>query len=329
MNTKLLIAFALIALVVADKDTFIFNQFQKFIKEHNKKYTNIDEYMARYNTFKKNYEKLETMTISPDSKVSHSVGLNKFADLSFEEFRRTYLNAKISPVHLQRTSKPTFLTYLADVPESFDWRDKKAVGPVKDQGRCGSCFAFSAVGNLEGLHAIKTGEFVQYSEQQLVDCDKLDMDCLGGFVENAFEYIKKAGGIELQVDYPYTAVGGTCSFVAEKAALKITGFEVKNDMNEEEMKAYLVNTGPLAIFINANPLIFYSTGIIYADSSECNPEDLNHFVVLVGYGIENGKDFWIIKNSWGEEWGEDGYFRITRNRGTCGVNKHVSTAKLE
>jgi cathepsin F len=329
MNTKLIIAFALIALVVADKDTFIFNQFQKFMKEHNKKYTNIDEYMARYNTFKKNYEKLETMTISSDSKVSHSVGLTKFADISTQEFRRTYLNLKISPVHLQRTSKPTFLTYLADVPESFDWREKKVVGPVKDQGQCGSCWAFCTVGNLEGLHAIKTGEFVQYAEQQLVDCDKKDDGCQGGLMENAFEYIKEAGGIELEDEYPYTAQDGTCSFVAKKAALKITGFEVKNDMNEEEMKAYLVSTGPLAIAINADPLQFYDGGIVDADESECDPEGLNHGVTLVGYGTENGNDFWIIKNSWSEGWGESGYFRMARNKRTCGVNKYVSTAKLE
>jgi C1A family cysteine protease len=300
------------------------------MKEQDKKYTNINEFMARYNTFKSNYEKLEAMTISSDSKVSHSVEMNKFSDMSFQEFRRTYLNLKISPVDIQKHSGKSFLTYLADPPApAFDWREKKVVGPVKDQGNCGSCWAFSTVGNLEGLHAIKTGDLVQYAEQQLVDCDKADDGCNGGLMENAFAYIKEAGGIELQSDYKYKARDGQCKFDVKKAALKVTGFDVKADMNEEEMKALLVQTGPLAIALNADPLMFYSGGIVDASAEECDPEGLNHGVTLVGYGTENGQDFWIVKNSWSASWGEDGYFRMARGKGTCGINKYVSTAKLE
>jgi cathepsin F len=329
MNTKILIALALIAFVAADKDTYIFGQFQKFMKEHNKKYSNINEYMARYNTFKSNYEKLEAMTINSDSTVSHTVGINKFSDMTFQEFRTAYLNLRISPVDIQKHSGKSFLTYLQDSPASFDWRDKKVVGPVKDQGSCGSCWAFSTVGNLEGLHAIKTGELVQYAEQQLVDCDMVDEGCNGGLMENAFEYIKEAGGIELQADYVYHARKGKCKFDAKKSALKVTGFEVKADIDENEMKDMLVQTGPLAIALNADPLMFYAGGIVDADEAECDPESLNHGVTLVGYGTENGKDFWLVKNSWSASWGEDGYFRIARGKKTCGINKYVSTAKLE
>src|SRR5690606_1515605 len=108
-----------------------------------------------------------------------------------------------------------------DSPASWDWRDKDAVGPVKNQGSCGSCWAFSTVGNLEGLYYIKTGKFRQFSEQQLVDCDKVDEGCNGGLMENAFEYIKKTGGIESEEDYPYKARRNTCQWDIKKAILKV------------------------------------------------------------------------------------------------------------
>jgi cathepsin F len=329
MNTKLLITIALVCLVAADKETYIWQQFQKFLKENNKEYPTIGEYFARFMTFKENYEKIESMTLDPDSGISHRLGVTKYMDMTPEEFKRVYLTLKISPSNLTNLDHQ-FLSYRADAaPDALDWREKGAVGKVKDQGSCGSCWAFSTVGNLEGLHAIKTGQMVQYSEQQLVDCDKVDEGCNGGLMENAFNYLKEAGGIELGTDYPYHARGEKCQFNKDKVVLKVTGDVVKNEMDEGEMKEMLFSTGPLAIALNADTLQFYDGGVIDASTDDCDPQGLNHGVTLVGYGSENGKDFWIVKNSWGTNWGEKGYFRMTRGKGTCGINRYVSTATIE
>jgi cathepsin F len=328
MKAKILITLALICLVAADKDSYIYQQFTEFLAVSGKQYPTITEYMTRYNIFKKNYEKVEAMTISQDSSKTLRLGITKYMDMTPTEFRRIYLNLKISPSDLKNSGKD-FLNYLGDVPNTLDWREKGAVGSVKDQGNCGSCWAFSTIGNLEGLSSIKTGKLVQYSEQQLVDCDTVDEGCNGGLMENAFKYIKEAGGIELQKDYPYHGRRESCHFNDKKVALKVSGFVIKNDLDEKEMMAMLANTGPLAIAINADPLQFYDGGIVDVSDAECDPDGLNHGVTLVGYGEENDQEYWIVKNSWGKNWGEDGYFRIAKGKKTCGVNKYISTATLE
>lgn len=311
-----------------EKESYIFARFQEFLKKENKKYSTVEEYMARFKVFESNYLKLESFSINPSTKRKHSVALNKFADMTPQEFRRTYLNLDIKLVDVLRAQSEN-LRFTEAAPASFDWRDQGAVGPVKDQGACGSCWAFSTVGNLEGLNYIKNKQLVQFSEQQLVDCDKVDSGCNGGLMENAYNYLKSAGGIMKQADYKYTGRDGTCKFVKSKAALQVTGFTFAASQDEEEIKSFLASTGPLAIALNADPLQFYDGGIIDADASECDPQGLNHGVTLVGYGSENGTDYWVVKNSWGTGWGENGYFRISRGKGTCGVNTYVVSANLQ
>jgi len=269
------------------------------------------------------------MTVDPSTKSSFEHGITKYSDMTTQEFRQKFLNLRITPAHLHNRNED-FLKILigGNAPDAFDWREKNAVGPIKDQGQCGSCWAFSTVGNLEGLHAIKTGKIAQYAEQQLVDCDSTDSGCEGGLMENAFEYIKSAGGIELQKDYPYTAEDDTCAFDVKKAVLQVKDKIVKTNMDEKEMKEFLFSNGPLAIALNADPLQDYNSGIIDADADECDPTALDHGVTLVGYGNENGKDYWIVKNSWGADWGEKGYFRMARGKGTCGINTYVTSAIL-
>jgi C1A family cysteine protease len=215
-----------------------------------------------------------------------------------------------------------------DLPESLDWRAKGAVAHVKDQGQCGSCWAFSAVANIEGVNAIKTGKMVTLSEQQLVDCDHNgDQGCNGGLMDQAFQYLVNAGGIESDSDYKYTARDGSCKFSKAKVAVKLSGFE-DISQNEEQIAAALNAHGPLSIAVNANPFQFYSGGVLEVDEESCDPQALDHGVTLVGYGSEDGKDYWIIKNSWGAGWGEEGYIRLVRGVGACGMNTNVSTAKL-
>ncbi len=309
-----------------EKESYIFARFQEFLKKENKKYSTAEEYLARFKIFESNYLKLESFSINVDRK--HSVGINKFADMTPQEFRRTYLNLNIKLVDVLKAQSEQ-LTFAEEAPEAHDWRSTGAVGPVKDQGSCGSCWAFSTVGNLEGLNYLKTKQFVQYSEQQLVDCDKNDSGCNGGLMENAYDYLISAGGIEKQADYKYTGRDGSCKFVKTKAALQVVGHVSAASQDENEVKSFLYSTGPLAIALNADPLQFYNGGIIDADANDCDPQGLNHGVTLVGYGSENGTDYWIVKNSWGSGWGEDGYFRMARGKGTCGINTYVVSAKLQ
>ena len=191
----------------------------------------------------------------------------------------------------------------------------------------------ATVANLEGLYAKEKGVIKTFSEQMLVDCDNLDSGCNGGLEEEAYTWIKKNGGIMFDSDYPYTGRKGTCKSVASKYAdFKVTGFKklgssssVYSCADEEEMKEFLYENGPLSVALNAGPLQTYVSGIVDKSSSQCKASEIDHAVLLVGYGSAS-VDYWIIKNSWGKNWGESGYFRIRRGKGTCGVNCYVLSA---
>lgn len=332
MKMYLKVILALIAILAVkafepghEKESYIFAKFQAFLKEHNKKYNTIEEYMARFKIFKTNYEKMEALTVDPQRQSTHTVGITKFFDMTPQEFRNTYLNLKISLLDQLKAQSTPLEVNGEPVPESFDWREKGAVNDVKDQGSCGSCWAFSTVANLEGIYYIKNNKTVSLSEQQLVDCDKKDSGCNGGLMEYALAFTKEKG-LGLSKDYPYKAKGGSCKNV--KSALNVTGFHFAPSQNEDEIKEMLTKTGPLSIAINADPLQFYDSGIIDADASECDPQGLNHGVAIVGYGVENGKAYWIIRNSWGKNWGEKGYVRFALGKGVCGVNTYVITGEL-
>jgi len=260
------------------------------------------------------------------------MGVTQFFDLSSEEFAQRYLNLNMSHLtQLKAKNAENVLQVPSEAaPEAFDWRVKGAVTGVKNQGMCGSCWAFSAMGNIEAIYQIKTGKSQRFSEQQLVDCDKVDEGCNGGLMENAYAYLKEAGGINSEDDYPYKGSQKTCSYDATKSVAKVTGFNFAGTESEEDIKGILATTGPLAIAINATPLQFYFWGIFNPwFEFICSPNSLNHGVLLVGYGVEGTTQYWIVKNSWGSSWGEKGYFRIIGGKGACGLNKYVISATLE
>ena len=231
--------------------------------------------------------------------------------------------------------EPTFIQETNAAPSSWDWREHGRVCSVKDQGSCGSCWAFSTMANLEGLYAAKKGECKHFSEQQLVDCDNTDSGCNGGLMEYAFTYLKKIGCINLEEDYPYTGRKGTCKTNYDKCIdMTVTGYKklgssysTWSPVDEGEVKEFLYETGPLAIALNADPLQNYVSGILDKTSAQCPTSGINHAVLLVGYGTAE-TDYWIVKNSWGKNWGESGYFRIRRGNGTCGVNCYITTATV-
>ncbi|KAJ6720216.1 CYSTEINE PROTEASE FAMILY C1-RELATED [Salix viminalis] len=257
-------------------------------------------------------------------------------DLTEEEFERIYtgvLGGGTVPVEKGSVS---FMD-ASGLPGSFDWREKGAVTDVKMQGSCGSCWAFSATGSVEGANFIATGKLLNLSEQQLVDCDRVcdktdkascDDGCGGGLMTNAYRYLIEAGGLQEESSYPYAGKRGECKFDPEKIAVKVANF-TNIAVDENQIAANLVHHGPLAIGLNAIFMQTYIGGV--SCPLICGKKWLNHGVLLVGYGARGYsilrfgyKPYWIIKNSWGKHWGEKGYYRLCRGHGTCGMNQMVS-----
>jgi len=216
---------------------------------------------------------------------------------------------------------------LRTVPSTWDWRARGSVSYVRNQGVCGACWAFSVVANIEGLYYNKHKQMKILSEQELLDCNTNNSGCSGGTLPIAFSYVKAAGGIALRNTYPYVGRQTGCRVVSEEKFGTIKGF-VSPGMNEEDIKNMLYSKGPLSAAINSKPLYFYRGGVYSPTEAECNPYGVNHGVVIVGYGTQDGVDYWIIKNSWGPNWGEKGFFRIRRGTGACGINRMVYSGVL-
>ena len=324
---KILILFSILSLTLSlrqglKEEKNLFRFFQHYVKKYEKKYSSVEEYMARFNIFKSNLKKF-------NQNSSFKQGITQFSDMTPNEFRRIYLNLKINVLNTLKFGKPNEIVG-DEPPEAFNWLDKKVLTDVKDQGYCGSCWAFSAVGNIEALYYLKYGENVRFSEQQLVDCDTYDSGCDGGLMENTFKWIIDNGGLTTEKEYPYVGYDQKCK-TGKKPGVQISDFVLLNTTDEEYIKKYLYQVGPLAIAINADPLQFYTGGIVDESAYSCDPEGLNHGVVLVGYGHDDDedKDYWIIRNSWGKYWGEKGYVRVARGKGVCGVNTYVTSAVLK
>jgi C1A family cysteine protease len=305
---------------ISEKDYQSF--FTAFVKKYNKKYTH-DEFFPRYTIFKANYNKIRLHNMG---KSTFSMAINEFADLTFAEFHAKYtgykridngvLRSKNGPHNSHKTAAP---------PASVDWRTQNAVTPIKNQQQCGSCWAFSTTGSVEGAHAIKTKNLVSLSEQQLVDCSgpQGNQGCNGGLMDQAFQYIISNNGITTEAAYPYTAQDGNCN-TNVTAAATISSFVDVTAGSETALLA-AVAIGPVSVAIEADQecFQFYSGGIL--SDPTCGMQ-LDHGVLAVGYGTDSSTNtpYWIVKNSWGTSWGESGYVQLVRGQNECGIAQEAS-----
>ena len=303
--------------------------FGLWVQGVSKVYETVEEYEKRFGVWMDNLK----YVVEYNSKhSSHWLGMNHFADLTHEEWKNVVRFGYRGERDMNAVKNEAPFRYKdSEMPEIVDWREKNAVARVKNQQMCGSCWAFSTTGAIEGINAIKTGRLVALSEQMLVDCDtSRDHGCHGGLMDFAFDFVLENGGIDTEESYPYKAEEGQCDVNRrDRHVVTIDGHEDVPPNDEVSLMKAVANQ-PVSAAIEADQRSFqlYGGGVFDA---ECGTE-LNHGVLIVGYGTaKNGTremPYWIIKNSWGPTWGDKGYIRIRRNaeaaEGQCGVAMQAS-----
>lgn len=292
------------------------------MEKHNKIYKSIEEKLHRFEIFRDNLKHIDERN---NIISNYWLGLNEFADLSHDEFKKMYLGLKVQ--NEKRSNDEFIYSDFVDLPKSVDWRKKGAVTDVKNQGSCGSCWAFSTVAAVEGINQIKTGNLTSLSEQELIDCDtKYNSGCNGGLMDYAFQFIVSQGGLHKEDDYPYLMEEGTCDEKRDESeVVTIDGYHDVPANDELSLLKALANQ-PLSVAIEASgrDFQFYKGGVF---DGHCGTA-LDHGVAAVGYGSTKGLDYIIVKNSWGAKWGEKGFIRMKRNigkaEGLCGIYKMAS-----
>ena len=295
-------------------------RFATWLKEHKMNFGTPAEFFHRLQIFAQTDLKIETHNAQV---ATYTLGHNKFSHLTEEEFVAKHAGLTV-PQDYERNIVAE--NDVQAIPDAIDWRDKGAVGPVKDQGQCGSCWAFSATASVEGAWVTSGKTYASLSEQQLVDCSSAqgNQGCNGGWMDYGFKYLLSVGGQELTSDYPYTARDGTCKFNKAKIAGSIKGYK---DVNKGDCKTLLAFAaqGPTSVAIAANAIMSYQSGIF--NNPACGT-GLNHGVTLIGY--DQTAQYYIVRNSWGAGWGEKGYIRMATNvmatSGICGICLAASIA---
>lgn len=358
---KLLIA--LHAHLAASAPSGLPPDFVAWAQEHGRQYRTQYAWEHALNNYKSNSDVIESL--NKDSEDGASYDHSPFSDLSPSQFRQQYFPAPMDPVlGRQGAEEVTISTGTSPQPEAVDWRSLGAVTPVKDQSACGSCWAESAVSNVESqwylAHKSSMSAAVSLSVEQVIECDTHDYACYGGYPKGAYQYIIEHGGIASDADYKYAVNGHTiclanqtynatcgdgmcddppltsycdvtCSDKKHKSVAKLSSW-VALPSSEDQMVAFLASKGPISIAIDASGgaigilfpwLQFYHHGV--ANPRRCTNK-IDHGVLIVGYGEEKGTKYWIIKNSWGAKWGEEGYFRLIRGTARCGITTMATSA---
>jgi len=303
----------------------VVEQFVQFQHTYNKFYETSEEWQFRLTVFKNNLLHAERL----QKRSAHTqFGVTKYMDMTTEEFRSTILMSKLPPRQDPKKGPYHHENFTNPAPTSFDWRTHAGVvTPVYNQGQCGSCWAFSATENVESQWALGGHPLASLSMQQVVSCDPNDYGCNGGWPYNAYKYLISAGGQEYYSDYPYSSGGGTtgtCTFNAADIDAKLSSWTyVTQSQNEGEMVNYLVAHGPLSICVDAEPWQFYSGGVLMA--SECSTS-IDHCVDAIGYNLGANPTYWIVRNSWGADWGVAGYIYLQYGQDTCAMAQVVTNS---
>ncbi|XP_066193922.1 cathepsin K [Sylvia atricapilla] len=305
-------------------------QWELWKKTHRKQYNGQADEVTRRLIWEKNLKYINTHNLEHALGVhTFELAMNHLGDMTSEEVVRTMTGLKVPRGH-QRHNETLFVPdWTERAPAAMDWRKKGYVTPVKNQGQCGSCWAFSSVGALEGQLKRKTGKLLSLSPQNLVDCVANNDGCGGGYMTNAFEYVRQNRGIDSEDSYPYIGQDESCMYSPTGKAAKCRGYREIPEGNEKALKRAVARIGPISVGIDASlpSFQFYSRGVYYDEN--CNAENINHAVLAVGYGAQKGTKHWIIKNSWGEEWGNKGYVLLARNmNNACGVANLASFPKM-
>ncbi|XP_028280700.1 cathepsin K [Parambassis ranga] len=300
-------------------------QWEQWKMTHRREYNGLDEEGIRRAIWEKNMRMIEAHNQEAALGIhSYELGMNHLGDMTSEEVVEKMTGLQI-PLN-REPGHTADLDGVSKLPKSIDYRKKGMVTSVKNQGSCGSCWAFSSAGALEGQLAKKTGQLIDLSPQNLVDCVTGNDGCGGGYMTIAFDYVQQNGGIDSEEAYPYVGEDQPCRYNSSGMAAQCKGYKEVPKGDEHALAVALYKVGPVSVGIDATQpsFQFYKQGVYF--DRDCNAEDINHAVLAVGYGVTpKGKKYWIVKNSWGETWGKQGYVLMARNRGNlCGITNLAS-----
>jgi len=313
--------------------------FQAWKLKYNKIYHSKEEEAMRFANFVASYSRVQNKTTLFGRQKGAVFGFTKFSDLSVEEFKSTILMKNGIPrngMESERVKRKPLLKKITSVPEVYDWRNNGAVTAVKDQGQCGSCWAFSATETIESSYMLKynltNASMKPLAPQQIVDCDQgwLDNGCNGGTTSGAYNYVISAGGIERESSYPYRASQGDCSFDKSLVAASLSTYHFAcYPFFESQLLQSAYTFGPISVCVDASNWQDYQSGVLSASQCDFPINILDHCVQAVGWNLAASSPHWIVRNSWNTDWGEDGYIRLEYGANTCGITEQATHPSIK